>query len=442
MCLLWLAKMIAFTHAAVIDPVTGTTEPDMTIVVSGNRIAEVARATALKLPAGTQFVNATGKYAIPGLWDMHVRGASNNRAAELFIANGVTGVRSMFDDLDAIQELRIAIKSGAAVGPRIYASGPIVDGPKPVWPGSIAVATVEQGRKAVDNLKERGVDFIKIYSGLSRDAYLAIAEEAKKQHIPFAGHVPDSITAAEASDAGQKSMEHLYQIALACSRNETRLAAEPLRSFQDIAERQVLEGETYDPEKAKILFDKFVKNDTWQTPTLTVLRVNAYWRDPLITQDPRLKYMPQWIRQSWMNSPLLYLLNSLPPPAQATQRKAFDMELELVRNMHRAGVRILAGTDTGNPYVMPGFSLHDELQLLVKSGLTPLEALQTATIRPAEYFHITGAAGTIAKGKFADFVLLNADPLEDIANTQKIDSVVAGGRYFTRGDLDKMLVRN
>jgi hypothetical protein len=430
MRLLWLAKVIAFTHAAVIDPATGTIEPGMTVVVSGDRIAEVAKTTALKLPAGTLIVDATGKYLIPGLWDMHAHGVSNKRTIELFLANGITGVRSMFDDFDAIKDLRNAIKSGTVVGPRIYASGPIVDGPKPVWPGSIAVATAEQGRKAVDNLKERGVDFIKIYSGLPREAYFAIADEANKQHIPFAGHIPDSVTAPEASEAGQKSVEHLYGVALACS----RVAAERLRSFQEIAEQQVLEGETYDPAKAKALFDKFIRNGTWQTPTLTMLRVNAYWSDPRITQDVRSKYIPETLRQSWTNAPSLYLLNSLPPGAGPTQRKAFDMELKLVGRMQRAGVRILAGTDTGNPYVMPGFALHDELQLLVKSGLTPLEALRAATIRPAEFFGITDAAGSIAKGKFADLVLLNADPFQNISNTQKIDSVVVGGHYINRDD--------
>jgi imidazolonepropionase-like amidohydrolase len=179
-----------------------------------------------------------------------------------------------------------------------------------------------------------------------------------------------------------------------------------------------------DQEKAKILFEKFVKNGTWQTPTLTLLRINAYWNDPQISQDARFNYIPEAIRQSWTNASLLYLLNSLPPVAGARQRRAFEKELELVARMQQAGVRILGGTDTGNPYVMPGFSLHDELQLSVKSGLTPLEALQTATIRPAEYFGI-------AEGKLADLVLLNADPLKDIGNTQKIDSVVAAGRYFT-----------
>jgi imidazolonepropionase-like amidohydrolase len=438
MRLLWLARVIAFTHAAVIDPATGKIEPDMTVVVSDDRVAQVAKTATLMLPAGTRIVDASGKYIIPGLWDMHVHGVSNKRTVELFLANGITGVRSMFDDFDAIEDLRNAIKSGAVVGPRIYASGPIVDGPKPVWPGSIAVATAEEGRKAVDNLKKRGVDFIKVYSSLPREAYFAIADEANKQHIPFAGHVPDSVTAAEASDAGQKSVEHLYGVALACS----HVSAKRLHSFQEIAEHQVLEGETYDPAKAKTLFDKFIKNGTWQTPTLTALRVNAYWSDPRITQDARSKYIPESLRQSWTNAPLLYRLNSLPPEAGPTQRKAFDMELELVGRMRRAGVRILAGTDTGNPYVLPGFGLHDELQLLVKSGLTTLEALQAATIRPAEFFGIAGAAGSIAEGKFADLVLLNADPLRDIANTQKIDSVVAAGRYFTRDDLDKLLMRN
>jgi imidazolonepropionase-like amidohydrolase len=170
-----------------------------------------------------------------------------------------------------------------------------------------------------------------------------------------------------------------------------------------------------------------------------VLRTYAWWNDPETRANARIEYLPVAIRQFWVKSPFTRLMDSIPPAAAAAQHKTFDLELEIVGRMHRAGVGILAGTDSGIPYVVQGFSLHDELHWLVKAGLTPMEALRSATLRPAEYFGITGSAGAIARGKFADLVLLNADPLQDIANTRKIEAVMAAGHYLARADLDRML---
>jgi len=417
------AKPIAFVHVTVIDPAVGTSEPDMTVVVNGGRIAEVAR--ALKPPAGAQIVDGGGKHLIPGLWDMHAHQVPDS--IPLFVANGITGVRSMADDLERVKTARDRIAAGEVIGPRIYFCGPHVDGPQRPRPAMVPVSTPEEGHKVVADLRKRGVDFIKVYDGLSREAYFAIADEARQQHIPFVGHVPLSFTAAEVSDAGQKSIEHMPRILAGCSREEAGAGGS----------RRPLGA--YDDEKAKALFAKFVKNGTWVTPTLTVQGVSAYWKDPEATRDARIEYVPERIRQSWANSPFTRLLDSMPASAAPARHRAFDLALDVAGRMHRAGVRILAGTDTGIPYVVQGFSLHRELQWLVKAGLTPLEALRSAISRPAEYLGIADSTGSIAKGKSAGLVLLNADPLQDIANTQKIESVMAGGRYLSRNDLDGML---
>jgi imidazolonepropionase-like amidohydrolase len=389
-------------------------------------------------------VDGRGKYLIPGMWDMHAHNVP--RTTVLYLANGVTGVRSTADDLDSIRKMRDRIAAGELSGPRIYFCGPHVDGPKGHARDALVVATPEEARAAVDDLRRRGVDFIKVYDELSRDAYFAIAEETKRLHISFAGHVPRRITAAEASDAGQKSIEHLSHVLLGCSREEAALMEQGLTNPRRVQTRQGLvlwpppvPVDTYDPEKAKVLFEKFARNGTWQTPTFTVLHLHAFWSDAETKGHARLEYVPAAVRRAWENSAFAQLVSSTPPADAAEGRKAFDLDLKIVGQMFHAGVGILPGCDTDIPYIVQGFSLHDELEWLVKAGLTPMEALQAATIRPAEYFGITGWLGAIAEGKVADLVLLNGDPVQDVVNTRKIESVMAGGHYLSRADLDRML---
>jgi imidazolonepropionase-like amidohydrolase len=212
-------QALVLDGATVIDVESGRAQPGLTVIVEGERIAEVGRRPALRVPPGARVVDAAGKFLIPGLWDMHVHTAfgdwfpgARDIALPLFVANGVTGVRDMGGDLDALVEWRRAIGQGSIVGPRMVISGPMLDGPKPRFPSSVAVATPEDGRRAVRDLKARGVDFIKLQSLIPRDAVFAIADEAKKAGIPFAGHVPDAVRASEMSDAGQNSFEHLIGI--------------------------------------------------------------------------------------------------------------------------------------------------------------------------------------------------------------------------------------
>ncbi len=440
----WAQTPVAFTHVTVVDVVGGSAEPDMTVVVAGERIAAVAKSADAAPPVDARIVDARGKYLIPGLWDMHAHGVPQSIA--LYLVNGVTGVRSMNDDLDRIKATRDRIAAGELTGPRIYFCGPFVDGPQRPRPGAISVSTAEEGRQAVVTLKKRGVDFIKVYNDLSRESYFAIADEAKRQHLPFAGHVPRSVTAAEASDAGQKSIEHLSQVVLGCSRDEARLREQSLNRPQRVktSEGTVLSGppipsDSYDPEKAKALFEKFAKNGTWHTPTFAALLVHSHWKDPRKLEDARLEYVPKALQEGWKNSPFSQLVSSIPASADPMLHKVFDLELQIANRMRQAGVGILAGTDSSIPYITQGFSLHRELEWLVKAGFSPLEALRSATLRPAEYFGITGSAGSIAKGKLADLVLLNADPLADISNAEKIEAVVAAGHYLSRATLDGML---
>jgi len=322
-------------------------------------------------------------------------------------------------------------------------ASPIIDGPRPFWPDSIAVSNPEEGRKSVQKVKKWGADFVKVYSYLPRDAYFAIAEESRLGHIPFAGHVPWSVSAAEASDAGQRSIEHLTGVLLACSAQEAEIRnkipqATPFTGRAGIEARAI---QTYDEKKARALFERFIKNGTWQCPTLTVLRSSAYLDDKDFRDDRRLKYMPAQVRQRWERREESRFGNRNAASNDALAKAIYSRYLELVGAMNRTGVQIIAGTDTGNPYCFPGFSLHDELGLLVKSGLTAAEALRTATINPARYLGVEDRLGTVEKGKFADLVLLEANPLDDIHNTHRITTVVQGGQLLDRKALDKMLVQ-
>jgi imidazolonepropionase-like amidohydrolase len=384
-------------------------------------------------------VDGSGKFLIPGLWDMHVHMVFGDwfpRGKEvtlpLFIANGVTGVRDMGGELEVLQQWRKEIAAGTLIGPRMVISGPMLDGPQPRFPSSIAIKTPEDGRRAVDDLKRRGADFIKLQSLIPREAVFAIAEEARRQGISFVGHVPDSVRAAEASNAGQKSFEHLIGIFEGSSPLEDEFLKGPKTESKFLS--------TYDPARAAALFALLAKNHTWQCPTLVWERGGNLIDQTNFARDVRARYVPAYWKDVTWKRFTEQIMHDFNTDDLATRRRFVEKELEVVNAMHRAGVSFLAGTDTPpGVYIFPGFSLHEELQRFVAAGFTPMEALQTATLNPAKFLGMDDRLGTVEKGKFADLVLLDANPLDDIRNTQKIAGVIANGRYFSRTDLDKML---
>jgi imidazolonepropionase-like amidohydrolase len=429
-------QTIAVTHVTVIDGTGAKPKTDQTVLVAGERIGALGKFGKVKLPANALVVDGTGRFLIPGLWDMHVHMTELPHFSELCIANGVTGVRDMFGYMTNIMAERKAI-AGGQPGPRIVTAGRLIDGPLPIWPGSITAKDAEEGRAAVLTAKQEGSDFIKVYSLLPRDAYFAIAAEAKRQGMVFAGHVPDAVSAAEASDAGQKSIEHLTGVLKACSSREAELMRPGHDAFADTTIVKIV-LETYDERKAQALFTRFKRNHTWQCPTLTVLDNISHLKDGSLTNDFRLKYMDEETLIFWNPTNDFRFQNTSPELWHLLQRARQKRE-EVVGKMQRAGVGLLAGTDTPNPYCFPGFSLHDELARLVESGLTPMEALQTATVNPARYLEQSRDLGSVQSGKFADLVLLDANPLQDIHNTTRIRAVFANGRYYDRGALDQFL---
>jgi imidazolonepropionase-like amidohydrolase len=449
-------KILAISDVTIIDATGAPAKPKMTVIITGDQITQIAKSGEVTIPKDAQVIKGTGKFLIPGLWDMHVHTAFKSLPETyfpMFIANGVTGVRDMAGDLEFLKQLRKNMRDGKLLGPRIVA-GEMVDGPMPVWTGlAISISDEASARQTVASVKDRGADFIKVYSLIPRPAYFALADEAKKRGITFAGHVPISVTASEASDAGQKSIEHLEGILRACSAIEPELRKtleDALRDAKDtdqmraslvhaLNETEFRALETYSQEKATALFARFAANGTWQAPTLVVHRTGAFLDDPNFTNDPRLKYVRRNIRDSWGNQDDFRLKNRT-AESSTRQRMLFQKKLELIMAMHRAGVKMLAATDALVWYVFPGFSIHDELELFVKAGLTPMEALQTATRNPAIYLGLIDMLGTVEKGKKADLVLLEANPLENISNTKRITAVIVGGKLIPKVSLDKMLM--
>jgi imidazolonepropionase-like amidohydrolase len=435
-------RALVFAHVNVIDATGSPVQPDMTVVVEGQRITALGKTGHVQIPKGAQIVEGRGKFLIPGLWDMHVHeifGAWLPENKEiiplLFVANGITGVRDMGGDLEPLKKWRADIADGKMIGPRMFIAGPMLDGPVPQFPSSAPISNAADGRRVVDELVKGGVDFIKIQSLVPHDGYFAAADEAKKLGIVFVGHVPDAVRAEDASNAGQKSIEHFTGVFEGCSTVEAELMSKP----RGPGRGRYLS--TYDPELAKALIGLFVKNHTWQCPTLFWEHGQWLIEETNSGPDPLAKYAPaSWTQRTWpMFTKDTTEHYSTDPVAQRQQ--FVEKELEMVAQMHRADVQFLAGTDTAaGVRVYPGFSLHDEVALFVQAGLTPMEALQTATRNPAQFFGLPDS-GTIDQGKRADLVLLDANPLDDIHNTRKIQSVVLAGRYFSRADLDGLLHR-
>ena len=409
------------------------------VTIRGNKIISISE----KAPnlQNARIIDGRGKFLIPGLWDMHVHlfnnisrpGTDNHEAYfPLMIANGVTGVRDMWtdpEDLKIVRSWKQQFELNKLIAPRIAPGSSIVDGVPTFLPNMLGVADPEQARSAVNMLKNAGAGFIKVYWNLTPESYEAIAAECKKLKIDFAGHVPFSMSAAEVSRAGQKSIEHLTGVAESCSAREEELRAE----INSPAKLDAI-IKSFDEGKCTELFRLFAKNKTWQVPTLVLHQGRFLGDQPNVAKPEIMQYagkeFDQWV-ESWRKA------SNRPPLEKRKER--FEPGLRSIKQMHALSVPILAGTDLGNPFIIAGFSLHDELELFVKGGLTPLEALQTATVNASRFLNTSDSLGSIKKGKLADLVLLDQNPLDDINNTRKISAVIMNGQVFERKELDELL---
>ena len=388
------AASFAIEHVSVIDIETGRRAPDQTVVVRGNRIAAVGGANSVAVPDDARIVDGRGKFLIPGIWDMHVHAMrSASRILPLAVANGITGLRDMGALMENTVNARDAIRNGL-VSPRLFAAGEGLDGietPPNGLPPHPVVRTPEEGRAIVRRLDEGGVDFIKVHNGLARDTFYAVAAEAKKRRLHFDGHLAPDTDIIEASDAGQRAIEHLTGLQVAC-------ATDPAALRTEAANPPPIE---IDPAKCRATIRHLVGNGTWLTPM-----VGAPGRG-----NPRTR----------------------------------QFNLAITKMASEGGLRLLAGTDwPGRGFALGQYAgaertIMAELAGLVEAGLTPQEALRTATINPAILWNMRSDLGSVEEGKFADLLLLDGDPLADITNTGRIAAVVINGRLIDSDARQKLL---
>jgi len=407
------APVLAITHVAVEDVVAGKTITDMTVVIRGNRIDEVGPADSVKVPAGARTVDGRGKFLIPGLWDMHVHlGNATEAMLPFFVAYGVTGVRDMGSpNFELIRQWRVEALAGKRIAPRMVSPGPMLTMQVPFF-WQMQVRNPDEARRAVDYLAGIGVDFIKVTEAFDRPTYFAIADEAERLGIPLAGHLPSNengvgfkVSAIEASNAGQKCFEHAQGIPF-----------------------------PFEPPDPQIV-PTLLRNGTWIDPTLTTYWTQAHMQELVTGKDARLKYIPLSLKQMWDAQ----VAGGMGNPS--IKKQVFQWRMEEMKGLNQAGVPLLAGTDLGHPYVFPGEATK-ELELFVEAGLTPAEALRTATVNPARYLGNERELGTVELGKFADLDLLDGDPLQDIHNVTRVRAVVLNGRYLDREKLDELLSKS
>jgi imidazolonepropionase-like amidohydrolase len=428
---------LAIAGVSVVDVVQGRLVANQTVVIENRRITALGPRASVRTPAGARVINGRGRFLMPGLWDMHVHspGPDNDALLPVYVAYGVTGVRDMGADLELLLAQRARIARGDAVGPRIVMAGPILDGPLgfPMpqahrrW--RVELTDTTRARYVVDSIAALGADFIKVHERLAPDVYRAIANQARGQRLPIAGHAPTAVGPRAAALVGQRSIEHLVNVPFTCTGEEART----LRPRSGL--ERLFGGCATD--NADVTLRQFVQSGTWHTPTLVVQQRIVVGPDA-IRDDPGMRHVPPSVRA------LLREVGPLDLPAPRADvrtrlNRLLAKRVEQVGQMHRARVRLLVGTDA--PGVAPGWSVHEEMRLLVTAGLSPMDAIRAATLSPARYLGASDSLGAVATGRVADLVLLDANPLTDIRNSRRIRAVIANGRVFDRAALDGLLPR-
>ena len=419
----------AFVNVNVVSMETGEIASSRTVVVKDGVIATIGDFDATALTGDAVVVDGTDRYLIPGLAEMHghIPGAESpdlGRVLDLFVANGVTTVRGMLGQQSHLG-LRERIARGEVLGPRLVTSGPSFNG-----------QSVRSPRQAVQRVREQhaaGYDFLKIHPGLTRAEFDAIAGEANKLGMPFAGHVPEDVGVDRALTAGMATIDHLdgYMQAL-LPPNEDPSGG--LGGFFG-----VFVADLADESGIDALARRTAEAGTWNVPTESLFEHVTSPRlsvEELVSR-PEMKYMPATTVAEWAQAKRD--LQGDPDYVASTAEHATEIRQRLLRALHEAGAGLLLGSDSPQIFNVPGFALHHELALLVAAGLTPIDALRSGTVNAARYLGVPGRRGDVREGYDADLVLLDADPLADISNTRRIHGVMLAGRWLSRGDLDALL---
>lgn len=443
---------LVISNVNIIDVKTGDINSNMDVIIDGETITSIIHHKNKTNYQAENIVDGSNKFLIPGLWDMHTHTWWGYKDFfPLLLANGITGVREMFGDMETVKKIRAEIASDIIDGPIIVSSGNIIDGNPPSMSSSDVADTPKKGREIVRQQKEAGANFIKVYNSLKRDVYFAIADECKKQNIVLTGHIPHKITLKEALSVNHASIEHFYGILDYSSDTKGLFEIDSLRTsrfnYLEHYKRIDYINKTYDKSKEKEVIALLSKNDVWICPTFTVHKGFIRQYDYYYT-DNRVDYMPDYAMNGWkwitasdsiLSKDNTRMLN--------IDRTWYNSMLSLIKPLQTNGAKFLAGSDYANPYTYPGFSLHEELEIFVnEAGLTTLEALQTATLNPAIYMKKENEFGVIETGKLASLVLLNKNPLEDINNTTTINAVILKGKYLKgqtlKDNIEEIAIQN
>ncbi len=450
---------LCIENISTIDPEAGLIE-NQTVIIKSGKIYKVFSSNEIRLAKNNKIIDGTGKYLIPGLWDAHVHFAYIEDLAPsmfaLFLSYGITSVRDTGGEIEFVKSLKEKAMNNPTDAPRVMIAGPLLDGISNVYDGSdnnhpplsVRLASLEEVAKYVNKLDSIGVDFLKAYEMLSLEQFIMIAQMAKEKGLKVTGHIPLSMDVISASNAGLSSMEHMRNLELSCASNADELLKQRreilttgegdpgsllrLLIYQDQREVAI---QNYDKNKANEILQVLAKNQTWQIPTLVLSTASSekYFTYPEWQES--FKYLPDSIGQQWKKNTDAMKDGKVTPFRQQYSRWLFDM----VKKIHQADIDIMAGTDCPIFYMTPGYSLHQELIMLVEAGLSPLDALKTATLNPAKYFNLENELGSIQENKWADLVILDANPLEDIRNTQRINAVIKQGKYYDRKKIDQLL---
>lgn len=450
---------ICIENINTIDPIYGL-KKNQTVILKDGKIYKIADTNSLVLSEENTIIKGSGKYLIPGLWDAHVHFAYIEELAprmfDLFLTNGITSVRDTGGKVDFVKAWKDKALANPTDAPRVMMAGPLLDGEANVYDGSdaqhpelsVGLSSVEAVSTQIDILVGKDVDLLKAYEMLTPEQFKKVSELAKINGLKVTGHVPLSMDVISAANAGMNSMEHMRNLELSCTSNSDELllqrrkmlaegsdmAGGKLRSSIHTAQRDDA-IKNYDDDKANEVLAVLKKKDVWQTPTLALntFLSNKYFANSEYQKS--YQYLPDSIGQHWKNRSIA--LKDYPMTEAFNAQTVFNNKM--VKKIHETGIPIMAGTDTPIAYLTPGLSLHVELSALVKAGLSPLEALKTATYNPAKYFDMENELGSIRESMLADLLILNSNPLDDIKNTKDLHTVIKYGKVYDPQMLTKIL---
>ncbi|WP_290744074.1 amidohydrolase family protein [Haliea sp.] len=441
---------------SIVDVESGLVTSLQSVLVVDGKIASISATGSIDLDGATRVVDGTGKFLIPSLWDMHTHSTKLAPVHQhpLLIANGITGVRDLwgcmnkpdpfFACIEDRQAWNEATANQAGLSPRYVGQSSFqINGGSEVpkgFPDYFKARNPLEARQLVAFFADAGADILKVYSEISPAAYFALADEARARGLSLEGHRPLKVSLADVLAADQRSVEHARLFLFECYRgaDEFRALNDPLGAYTPVLRARLVDE--HDSERCRLLMQQFAESNTWWTPTLLTLRMGAMAGDSSFRTDPRLKYIPDlFLQLMWEPDADRARDSGSDASGRNVNAEMYRLAQQHVGQAHAAGANLLAGTDVFDTYIFPGFSVHEELVELVAAGLSPIDALRTATINAATFSGVEDEFGSIEEGKAADMLLLNADPTRDIRSTQKIEGLFFNGQYYERSALDRLL---